>query len=342
MVDGISVDVAVIGGGPVGIFSVFACGQLGMKCCVIETLGELGGQCTALYPEKPIYDIPAYPKIYAGHLIDQLREQVDPFEPRYLTGHMAISAEEQDGCWIVRTDRGVSISAGAVFIAAGVGAFRPTRPELDDIDGYEGEGVRYFVSRLSDFAGKHVVIAGGGDSAVDWTLSIAPIAKSVSVVHRRDKFRAAPASVLQLKSLVESRTINLLVPYKIGSLIGDGRNISGIEVVSLEGSSQTIDADVLLACYGLTSSLGPIAEWGLAMDGSALLVDQSTMETSRRGMFAIGDIARYPSKLKLIMTGFSEATNAAHAAFKRMFPNKELRFEHSTTKGIPSKMEIAT
>ena len=333
-------DLVIVGAGPVGLFAVFECGMLDMKCHVIDALDAVGGQCLALYPEKPIYDIPGIPEISAGDLIGRLREQAMPFEPVYHLDQrvMAVTPDGGDR-WLVETDAGTEINARALIIAAGVGAFGPNRPPLDGIEEFEGRGdglgVHYLVKRASDFRGKKVVIAGGGDSAVDWALSLAKVAGRLTVVHRRDKFRCAPESAGKLKKLALDGVIDLAIPYQLAALEGEEGRLSAVLVRDLDGHTRRIEADALLPFYGLAQDLGPIAQWGLNLERNLIGVDPSTCLTNRPGIFAIGDIAAYPGKLKLILTGFSEAAMAAHAAYALVHPDQELHFEYSTIKGLP-------
>jgi len=329
-------DVAIIGAGPSGLFAAFQCGMLGLSCHVIDTLPDIGGQCTALYPEKPIYDIPALPKIAAADLIANLEAQVAPFAPDYLLNVAVMDVEKQDRRFTLTLSDGRTIDAGAVIIAAGPGAFGPNRPPLEGLEGYEGRSVFYMVRRRDDFTGKRVVIAGGGDSAVDWAVSLADIAK-VSVVHRRDQFRAAPDSVAKMKALAASGKIEMVLPYQLKALRGDGQTLTGVEVATLEGDSKTLDADALLAFFGLAAKLGPIADWGLTLSGTGIVTDPSNAETSITGIYAVGDIAAYDNKLKLISVGFGEAAMAAHGAYHYINPDRALHMEYSTTKGVPQK-----
>ena len=328
-------DVAIIGAGPVGLFAVFECGMVGLSCCVIDTLEEIGGQCTALYPEKPIYDIPGCPEISAGGLIENLEKQAEPFKPHYHLGQQIVAIENNNGLWRLNTSKGTSIEAKAVIIAGGAGAFGPNKPPLEGLETYEGTSVFYMVRRKDDFANKDIVIAGGGDSAVDWALSLAPLAKSVRLVHRRDKFRAAPESVSQLKKLSDSGNIEIVTPYQLHGLEGKQGRLEAVHVADMDGNVRELQADILLPFYGLAMDIGPIADWGLSLDGHHIKVDPTSCQTNLDNIYAIGDIATYSNKLKLILTGFSEAAFAAHDIYKKIHPDQPLHFEYSTTKGIP-------
>jgi thioredoxin reductase (NADPH) len=336
MSETVQTDVAIIGAGPVGLFAVFECGMLNMKCILIDALEVPGGQCSALYPEKPIYDIPAYPQIAAGELISQLEAQIAPFAATRLLGRRVEGLEGAPGDFTLRTERGDVVRAKAVVIAAGAGAFGPNRPPLDGLAAYEASGaVQYFVRRREDFRGRRVVIAGGGDSAVDWALALLDIADRVMVVHRRAKFRAAPDSASKLDRAAKSGALDLVVPYQLHGLEGEAGELTGVQVATLDGQVRTLEADRLLPFYGLSTDLGPIAGWGLDLDMHHVRVSPSSFETNVPGVFAIGDVATYPGKLKLILQGFSEAAMAAHAIRSIVHPNEPLHFEYSTSKGVP-------
>ncbi|MBM3643820.1 MAG: NAD(P)/FAD-dependent oxidoreductase [Alphaproteobacteria bacterium] len=329
-------DVAIVGAGPVGLFAVFECGMVRLRCHVIDVLDAVGGQCTALYPEKPIYDIPGYPRIDAQDLVARLGEQAAPFKPVFHLGQQVTSLAPQANGWRLTTSRGSVVEASAVVIAAGVGAFGPNRPPLPGIEAYEGRGVHYYVSRREEFRGKRVVIAGGGDSAVDWALSLAEVAARVSVVHRRPKFRAAPESEARLAALAAEGKLDLVVPYQLHGIEGDGARLTAVTVATLDGATRRLEADALLPFFGLAMELGPIAGWGLTLARTQIEVEAATMVTNRPGIFAIGDIATYPGKLKLILTGFAEAAIAARSAHALARPDTPLHFEYSTTSGLPS------
>lgn len=331
-------DVVIIGAGPVGLFAVFECGMAKLNCHVIDAFEKIGGQCSALYPEKPIYDIAAYPSILAQDLVDQLQKQADPFKPVYHLNQQVtevIQQNDQGTSWLVKTSLGTKINAKSIIIAAGVGAFGPNRPPLENIEKFEKNSVHYAVRQKEMYRDKNVVIAGGGDSAVDWALILKDIAKSVSVVHRRAKFRAAPDSEAKLNAAANNGEIQLVVPYQLSNLQGENGFLHAVEVATLEGQKKTLKADYLLPFFGLSMNLGPISNWGLALDHHHIAIDQATSATNLPGIYAIGDIATYPHKLKLILTGFAEAAQAAHAIRKHLFPNEVVHFEYSTTKGVP-------
>ncbi len=336
MAQEIETDVAIIGAGPVGLFAVFELGMLQLSSVLIDALGEVGGQCSALYPEKPIYDIPAHPAIEAGELISQLELQIAPFNAPRLMGRRVEGLAGGPGAFTLTTDQGDTIRAKAVVIAAGAGAFGPNRPPLDGLEAYEASGaVQYYVRRREDLRGRKVVIAGGGDSAVDWALALKDIA-TVSLVHRRPKFRAAPESAAQLDAAAAAGAIEMVIPYQLHALHGTGGRLTAVEVATLQGETRTLPADVLLPFFGLSMDLGPIAAWGLEREMHHVTVNPATCQTSLPGVFAIGDVATYPGKLKLILQGFSEAAMAAHAIFGVVHPDQALHFEYSTTKGIPT------
>jgi thioredoxin reductase (NADPH) len=336
MTQNIETDVAIVGAGPVGLFAVFELGMLKLTSVLIDALAEVGGQCTALYPEKPIYDIPAQPTIEAGALITQLERQIAPFPTPRLLGRLVASLRGECGGFTLTTDQGDSVRAKAVIVAAGAGAFGPNRPPLDSLAAYEATGaVQYYVRRREDLRGKRVIIAGGGDSAVDWALALKDIAR-VAVVHRRPKFRAAPESAAQLDAAARNGQIEMVIPYQLHGLVGTDGALSAVEVATLDGAVKSLPADVLLPFFGLSMDLGPIAAWGLQSEQHHVTIDPATCQTSHAGVFAIGDVVTYPGKLKLILQGFSEAAVAAHAIFPIVHPDQALHFEYSTSKGVPA------
>ena len=335
MASDIDTDVAIIGAGPVGLFAVFELGMLKLSAVLIDALSEVGGQCAALYPEKPIYDIPAHPAIDAGELVTQLERQIAPFRAPRLLGRRVTGLAGGPGGFALTTDQDDTVRAKAVLIAAGGGAFGPNRPPLEGLARYEASGaVQYYVRRREDLRGKRVVIAGGGDSAVDWALALRDIAR-VAVVHRRAKFRAAPESAAQLDAAARQGEIEMVIPYQLHALHGADGVLRHVEVATLQGETKLLAADVLLPFFGLSMDLGPIAAWGLDRELHHVKIDPATCQTSMPGVFAIGDVATYPGKLKLILQGFSEAAVAAHAIFGVVHPGEALHFEYSTTKGVP-------
>jgi thioredoxin reductase (NADPH) len=329
-------DIVIIGAGPVGLFAVFQAGMLKMRTHVVDTLEAVGGQCAALYPEKPIYDIPGYPSILASELVDKLAEQAKPFAPAYHLGQrVELMQKQADGQWLLTTSARTVIRCKAVIIAAGCGAFGPNRPPLEHLEQYEGKSVFYLVKKREDFRGKKVVIAGGGDSAVDWAISLAELTEKLYVIHRRPKFRCAPESAAKLQTLADAGKIEMVIPYQLARLEGQGGQLSSVIVSTMEGEEKALEADILLPFFGLAMELGPIADWGLNLTQNHISVTAATCETSTAGIFAIGDIATYEGKLKLILCGFAEAAQATHAAYNIVHPGEALHFEYSTTSGVP-------
>lgn len=335
MSQSVNTDVVIIGAGPVGLFTIFQCGMLGLKCHLVDALDVIGGQCAVLYPEKPIYDIPSHPVILGQELVNHLKDQAQPFNPEYHLGHQAVSFTKNETGYTVKTHQGLEISCKAIIIAAGGGAFGPNRPPLERLEEYENKSVFYFVKSREAFKNKRIVIAGGGDSALDWTLSLAELSQKIYLVHRRDKFRAAPESLNKLQSWVEKDKVELVVPYQLKGLEGQDGQLRAVNVSTLKGDEKSLEADNLLLFFGLAMDLGPLSHWDVALEKNHILVSPETMQTNLPGIFGIGDIVTYPGKLKLILTGFSEAAIAAHAIYNYINPDKVLHFEYSTTKGVP-------
>ena len=328
-------DIVIVGAGPAGLFSIFEAGMLKMKCHVIDTLETIGGQCVALYPEKPIYDIPAHPKVLASELIELLEAQAEPFHPTYhLNQQVQKIDKKDDGSFVVETSKNIKIECKAIIIAAGCGAFGPNRPPLANIEQFEGNSIFYSVRNKKEFTGKKVVIAGGGDSAVDWAISLAEITQKIYVVHRRDKFRCAPESADKMKKLEAEGKIEMVIPFQLEGLEGNDSKLSHVIVKDFDNNIKKIEADYLLPFFGLAMELGPIANWGLNLHKNHIEVDRATMQTSQKGIYAVGDIATYSHKLKLILTGFAESASACHDIFKIAFPDQIYQFEYSTSKGI--------
>jgi len=318
-------DAIIIGAGPVGLFAVFELGLLDIKAQLIDILDRPGGQCAELYPEKPIYDIPALPIVSGQQLTDQLLEQIKPFDPVFHFSQMAATLEKTEHGWRVTTDADTVIEGKILVIAAGGGSFTPKKPPIKGIDAYEGKSVFYAVKQKEAFKDKHLVIAGGGDSALDWAINLHPHAKSLTLVHRRDEFRAAPHSVAKMRELVSAQKMHLVIG-NLNDLKGkDGQ----VETVVL--STAEIPCDALLAFYGLTMKPGPVATFGIEMKGDLIPVNTENFETSIPGIFAIGDINWYPGKLKLILSGFHEAALMAQKAFRYVHPERKWRFEYTTS-----------
>ncbi|HEY8963584.1 MAG TPA: NAD(P)/FAD-dependent oxidoreductase [Alphaproteobacteria bacterium] len=321
----ISTDVVIIGAGPVGLFAVFELGLLKLKCHLVDILDRPGGQCAELYPEKPIYDIPALPRVTAQALTDNLMEQIKPFHPEFHLNQMATSIERMDGKWQVSTDTGTILTAPVIVIAAGGGSFVPKKPPIPGIEHYEGKSVFYAVRKMDQFAGKNIVIAGGGDSALDWTLNLQPLARSITLVHRRDDFRAAPDSVHKMRELVAAGKMKLHIA-NITGLAGADNMIEAVQT-----DKGDITCDTMLAFYGLTMKLGPVADFGLELRDNLIVVDTEKFQTSQTGIFAIGDICTYPGKLKLILSGFHEGALMAQEAFRICRPGEKLLFQYTTS-----------
>lgn len=323
----IETDAVIIGAGPCGLFTVFEMGLLDMQCHVIDILDRPGGQCAELYPEKPIYDIPAYPTITGQELTDNLMEQIAPFSPQFHFQEMATGLEKlENGKWRLVTDTGLTFDATCIIIAAGGGSFMPKKPPIPDIDSFEGTSVFYAVRQMEQFKGKDIVIVGGGDSALDWSLNLHGIANSLTLVHRRDNFRAAPDSVSKMRELVDLGGMNLEIG-QVAALRGDDGQLNAIELKD----GKVIECNTLLPFFGLTMKLGPIADFGLNLNENLVPVDTEKFETSSAGIFAVGDINTYPGKLKLILSGFHEAALMARQAFKYCRPDAKLRFEYTTS-----------
>ncbi len=326
----IRTDVLIIGAGPVGLFAVFELGLLDLKCHLIDILDRPGGQCAELYPEKPIYDIPGYPVIGAQELVDRLMEQIAPFNPQFTFNRMVSGLERlDDGTFRVTSDEGELFEAKVVVIAAGGGSFQPKRPPIPGIEAYEGRSVFYSVRRMEEFGGHDLLIVGGGDSALDWTLNLQPIARSVTLVHRRPEFRAAPDSVNKMFALQEKHALRFEIG-QVTALTGSDGQLASATIKGPDGEIE-VPCTRLLPFFGLTMKLGPIAEWGLDLDENVIPVDTEKFETSVPGIFAIGDINSYPGKLKLILSGFHEAALMAQAAKRIANPGERIVFQYTTS-----------
>ena len=330
----INTDVLIIGAGPVGLFTVFELGQLGMKSCVVDSLEDIGGQCTALYPDKPIYDIPAYPSVTAGELINNLKKQIDPFKPILLMNQKVNELKKHKDFYSVKTSTNNIIESKCIIIAAGNGAFGPNKPPLKNIDSFENKTIFYHIRDKSKFRKKTIAIAGGGDSAVDWAIELSKTSKKIFFIHRRNKLRAIPQNVEILYDLENEGKIEMMIPYQLDSIEGKNGIIDHLIIKNMDEEKKKLEVDYFLPFFGLSTNLGPIKDWELELEKNILKVKQETCETNLNGIFAIGDVCSYPGKLKLILTGFSEAAIASHNCFNKINPEKTLHFEYSTTKGI--------
>src|SRR5260221_1415295 len=343
MSDPIKTDALIIGAGPVGLFGVFELGLLDIKCHLVDILDKVGGQCAELYPEKPIYDIPAIPKISAQGLVEQLTQQIKPFGPTFHLGEMVESIERiGEPLFRVTTDGGKVFETKLVVVAAGGGSFQPKRPPIPGIEAYEGASVHYAVRKMDAFRGNKILIVGGGDSALDWTLNLAPLASHLTLLHRRSDFRAAPDSVNKMMALVGEGKIDFVLG-QVAALEGEGGRIARAIVKRNDGSNFEIACDALLPFFGLTMKLGPVADWGMEMkDGEYIVVDTAAFESSVPGIFAIGDINWYPGKLKLILSGFHEGALMAQKAYHYVYPGKRLVFQYTTSStSLQKKLGVA-
>jgi thioredoxin reductase (NADPH) len=327
-------DAVIIGAGPVGLFAVFELGLLDIKAHLIDILSMPGGQCAELYPEKPIYDVPGFPIVTGQGLVDNLMRQIEPFRPTFHYGEMVERLETlgtpEAPLFRVHTDAGQVFECRAVLIAAGGGSFQPKKPPIPGIEAYEGRSVFYAVRRMEHFEGQRVLIVGGGDSALDWTLNLQPLTERVTLLHRRDAFRAAPHSVNAMRNLVAAGHMDLKLG-QVTALEGSEGRLAAVIVGSDDGTSYRIACDVMLPFFGLTMKLGPIADWGLNLHENRVPVDTERFETSVPGIFAIGDINSYPGKLKLILSGFHEAALAAQRIHRYVYPEKKLLFQYTTS-----------
>lgn len=330
----IQTDICIVGAGPVGLFAVFEAGLLKMRCHLIDALPQVGGQLSEIYPKKPIYDIPGYPSILAGELVDNLMAQIAPFNPSFTLGERVEQLERQaDQSFVVRTNLGTEVACKVVVIAAGLGCFEPRKPELPGIDRFENKGISYMILDPEKYRGKKVVLAGGGDSALDWTIFLADVAAELTLVHRNESFRGAVDSAEKVAQLAAEGRIRLLLSSQLTGLQGNGQ-LQQVEVTNKQKEQLTLEADYLIPLFGLSPKLGPIADWGLNLDHSAIEVAVHDYSTNVPGLFAIGDINTYPGKLKLILCGFHEAALMAQSAFKLVYPDQKLSFKYTTVNGV--------
>lgn len=327
-------DIIIIGAGPTGLFAVFEAGLLKLKCHLIDALPQVGGQLAELYPKKPIFDIPGYPSVGAGELVDNLMEQIKQFQPEFTLSETAEKIDKLDeNTFIVTTNKGTQIKGKAVAIAGGLGTFEPRKPEIPNILDYEEKGVEYFVKNPEHFRDKNIVIAGGGDSALDWSIFLANVAKSVTLVHRRNEFRGALDSVEKVQKLKNEGKINLITPAEVIEIKGNGK-VEAI-VLDKEGEKQTLHTDFFIPLFGLVPKLGAIASWGLEIEKNAIKVNNALdYQTNISGIYAIGDVNTYPGKLKLILCGFHEATLMCQSIYNRLNPNRKYVLKYTTVAGV--------
>jgi len=342
MSETIKTDVVIIGAGPVGLFAVFELGLLDIKAHLIDILDKVGGQCAELYPEKPIYDIPGIPLITGHGLTGALMEQIKPFNPTFHLGEMVTTVEKiGDPLFRVGTDRGKVLEAKVVVIGAGGGLFQPKRPPIPGIETYESKSVHYAVRNMDAFRDKRLLIVGGGDSALDWTLNLQPVAKRLTLVHRRDEFRGAPDSVNKMRALVAAGAMDLKIG-QVSALEGADGELAAASIKGNDGSVTRVECDAMLPFFGLTMKLGPVADWGLTLKDNLIPVDTAAFETSILGLFAIGDINTYPGKLKLILSGFHEGALMAQKAYHYVYPEKRLVFQYTTSStSLQKKLGVA-
>ncbi|WP_435253858.1 NAD(P)/FAD-dependent oxidoreductase [Tenacibaculum sp. A30] len=331
----IQTDILIIGAGPTGLFTVFEAGLLKLRCHLIDALPQPGGQCSEIYPKKPIYDIPAYPEILAGDLTDKLMEQIKQFEPGFTLGERADTIEKQeDGTFIVTTNKGTKHQAPVVAIAGGLGSFEPRKPPIPNIADFEDKGVEYMIKEPEIYRGKDVVIAGGGDSALDWSIFLTDVAKSVTLIHRRNEFRGALDSVDKVQELKDEGKLMLITPAEVTGIVGEGK-VEGVVVEQKDKEPFTLACDHFIPLFGLAPKLGPIANWGLEIEKNAIKVNNALdYQTNVEGIYAIGDVNTYPGKLKLILCGFHEATLMCQSAFQRIHPDKKYVMKYTTVGGV--------
>jgi len=329
----IKTDIIIIGAGPTGLFTVFEAGLLGLKCHIIDSLVKPGGQCSEIYPNKPIYDIPAYPEIMAGDLIHKLLDQIKPFDPGYTMGESAVELKKSDGEFIITTDKNTKIKGKVVAIAGGLGNFEPRKPNLENIDKYEENGLVYKIINKDDFQDKNVIISGGGDSALDWTLELSKIAKKVTLIHRRNEFRGAVESVKQIQKLKDKNIVDVITPAQLVAINGRDK----VESIDLKVNEEivTIETDFIIPLYGLIPKMNIFKNWGLNIEKNAISVNNALdYSTNIKGIYAIGDINHYPGKLKLILSGFHEAAVMCHSAYNYINPDKKNILKYTTVSGI--------
>ncbi|HEU5147043.1 MAG TPA: NAD(P)/FAD-dependent oxidoreductase [Chryseosolibacter sp.] len=330
----IKTDICIIGAGPVGLFAVFEAGLLKMRCHLVDVLPQIGGQLSEIYPKKPIYDIPGYPEIKAGELVDNLARQIDPFKPGFTLGEKVTQVlKKENGSFEVLTSDETVIECKVIVIAGGLGCFEPRKPEIENLEKFEGKGITYFVKDPETFRDKRLVITGGGDSALDWTIHLASLAKHLTLIHRNETFRGAPDSAEKVFELAKAGKIDLMLSTNLKAVSGNG-HLAAVSCIDAGQHIHTIESDYLIPLFGLSPKLGPIGEWGLTLDKNAIPVNTIDYSTNIPGIYAIGDINTYPGKLKLILSGFHEAALMAQSAFKFVYPDQKLSFKYTTVNGV--------
>ena len=331
----ITTDVVIVGAGPCGLFQVFELGLLGLKAEVVDSIRQPGGQCTELYPDKPIYDIPGIPVCTGDELTEQLMKQIEPFAAgMHLGEEVAVVQRQDDGSFFVETSAGTQFNAKAVVVAAGVGSFQPRQLRVGGAEAFESASLHYRVRDPQKFAGKRLAILGGGDSALDWVLELINVAEHITLIHRRDEYRAVPASTEKMREYVADGKMDVIEKAKVTEIAGEGDQVSSIVVQPKDGDATTIDVDHVLVFFGLAPKLGPIADWGLDINRKTINVDTEKFETSEPGIYAVGDINFYPGKKKLILCGFHEAALAAFAIKQQLEPEKKVHVQYTTTSPI--------